>query len=81
MPGLSLITAVIVHRNKVYLDRALQRPRGQGAMVLDDLLAHVAPLAWEHIGLTGDYVWDSDRPLRAVPAAARNSHYVPALAA
>ncbi len=22
----------------------------------EDLLAHVAPLGWEHIGLTGDYV-------------------------
>jgi len=21
------------------------------------LLRHVAPLGWEHIGLTGDYVW------------------------
>jgi hypothetical protein len=41
-------------------------------MVADDLLAHVAPLGWEHIGLTGDYVWtDPDpaasfRPLRDV---------------
>jgi len=25
--------------------------------VPDDLLAHVAPLGWEHIALTGDYVW------------------------
>jgi hypothetical protein len=22
----------------------------------DDLVAHVAPLGWEHIGLAGDYV-------------------------
>jgi hypothetical protein len=41
--------------------------RAQGATVPDDLLAHVAPLGWEHIGLTGDYVWAtpvSDAPLR-----------------
>jgi hypothetical protein len=25
--------------------------------VLDETLAHVAPLGWEHIGLTGDYLW------------------------
>jgi Tn3 transposase DDE domain len=56
MPSLSLITAAIVHRNKVYLDRAVQRLRAQGAMILDDFLAHVAPLGWERIGLTGDYV-------------------------
>ena len=37
----------------------------------DDLLAHVAPLGWEHVGLTGDYSWtdvtsgpDQFRPLR-----------------
>jgi len=23
------------------------------------LLRHVAPLGWEHIGLTGDYVWST----------------------
>jgi hypothetical protein len=28
----------------------------RGAAISDDLLAHVAPLGWEHIGLTGDYV-------------------------
>jgi hypothetical protein len=37
-------------------------------MVLDDLLAHVAPLGWDHIGLTGDYVW-TDQPLPRVPVA------------
>jgi hypothetical protein len=25
-------------------------------------LAHVAPLGWEHIGLTGDYVWTEANP-------------------
>ena len=28
----------------------------------DELLAHVAPLGWEHIALTGDYVWTSANP-------------------
>ena len=55
--GLSLITAAIVHWNTVYLDRVVQRPRAQGTTIPDDLLAHVAPLGWEHIALTGDYVW------------------------
>jgi hypothetical protein len=31
-------------------------------VVPDDLLAHVAPLGWEHIGLTGDYVWTEANP-------------------
>jgi hypothetical protein len=33
----------------------------------NDLLAHVAPLGWEHIGLTGDYVRSAserDAPFR-----------------
>ena len=72
--GLSLVTAAIVHWNTVYLDRAVQYLRAQGVAILDDLLAHVAPLGWEHIALTGDYVWtDGDaapgfRPLRDVRA-------------
>jgi hypothetical protein len=55
--GLSLIAAAIVHWNTVYLDRAVRQLCAQGVAVPDDLLAHVAPLGWEHIGLTGDYVW------------------------
>ena len=67
-----MLTAAIVHWNTVYLDRAVQHLRAQGVHVPDDLLAHVAPLGWEHIALTGDYVWaDADpavsfRPLRDV---------------
>ena len=60
--GLSLITAAIVHWNTVYLDRAVRQLRAQDAQVPDDLLAHVAPLGWEHISLTGDYVWTEANP-------------------
>ena len=60
--GLSLITAAIVHWNTVYLERAVQHLRGQGFSVPDDLLPHVAPLGWEHIALTGDYVWAGTEP-------------------
>ena len=60
--GLSLITAAIVHWNTVYLDRAVRQLRAQGATVPDDLLAHFAPLGWEHIALTGDYVWTEANP-------------------
>ena len=47
----------------MYLDRAVQHLRIQGVHVPDDLLAHVAKLGWEHIALTGDYVWVSANPL------------------
>ena len=72
--GLSLITDAIVHWNTVYPDRAVRQLRAQGTIVPDDLLAPVAPLGLEHIGLTGDYVWTAPdpaapfRPLRDVRA-------------
>jgi hypothetical protein len=46
--------------------------RAQGTTIPDGLLGNVAPLGWEHIGLTGDYVWNASdrdasfRPLRDV---------------
>ena len=60
--GLSLITAAIVHWNTVYLERAVQHLKAQGVSIPDDLLPHVAPLGWEHIALTGDYVWAGTEP-------------------
>lgn len=55
-------TKTIVHWNTVYLERAVQQLRAQGVTVPDDLLAHAAPLGWEHIALTGDYVWSAIKP-------------------
>jgi TnpA family transposase len=73
--GLSLLTAAIVHWNTIYLDQAVQQLRAQGVSIPDELLAHVAPLGWEHIALTGEYDWNTAksvhalRPLRTVPEA------------
>jgi len=44
--------------------------------VPDEHLPHLVPLGWEHVNLTGDYVWDSNpptgldhlRPLRTPPS-------------
>ncbi|MPY68136.1 Tn3 family transposase [Deinococcus sp. SDU3-2] len=62
--GLNLVTTAIAVWNTVYLGRAVESLRAEGVDVPDELLAHVSPLSWEHIGLTGDYVW---RP-EGVPA-------------
>ena len=70
--GLTLVTAAIVLWNTVYLARALDASRRRGETVPDALLAHLAPLGWQHINLTGDYLWGADtnlgpdgfRPLR-----------------
>ena len=32
--------------------------RDQGKPVPEALLAHTSPLSWEHIGFSGDFLWD-----------------------
>jgi hypothetical protein len=34
--------------------------RRGGERILDALLAHLAPVGWQQINLTGDYPWDAD---------------------
>jgi hypothetical protein len=46
--------------------------------ISDDLLNHLSPLGWEHVNLTGDYIWGNEvsitkntdglRPLRPATA-------------
>ena len=69
--GLALVTAAIVLWNTVYLGRALDVVRRRGDSVPDELLAHLAPLGWQHINLTGDYLWGADAGLGPgrIPAA------------
>ena len=55
--GLNLMTAAIVLWNTVYLQRAVAALREQGRPVDDALLQHFSPLGWDHVNLTGDYVW------------------------
>lgn len=52
--GLTLLAAAVTRWNTVYLDRAVRHLRASDVEVQDELLAHVAPLGWDHIGLTGD---------------------------
>jgi hypothetical protein len=58
--GLNLVVAAIVLWNTVHLERTIVALRDQGKIISDDLLAHLSPLGWEHINLTGDYIWNSD---------------------
>ena len=61
--GLNLLVAAIILWNRRYLEAAYRELRRQSRPINQDLLRHVAPLGWEHIGLTGDYVWsDADQP-------------------
>jgi hypothetical protein len=71
--GLNLVVAAITLWNTVYLEKAVDALRQHGT-VDEKLLPHISPLDWEHINLTGDYVWHTNkrvakgrfRPLRAV---------------
>jgi hypothetical protein len=70
-----LVTAITLWNTR-YLHRAIAALRETEA-VPDHLLAHLSPLGWAHINLTGDYVWsavgemtanrDGFRPLRPTP--------------
>ena len=72
--GLNLVTAAVVLWNTVYLERAVHALRSNGHAVDDALLQYLSPLGWEHINLTGDYLWRSSakigagkfRPLRSL---------------
>ena len=77
--GLNLVVTAIVLWNTRYLNRAIVALRA-AEEVPDELLAHLSPLGWEHINLTGDYVWasadrasenpDGFQPLRPAPEVA-----------
>ena len=64
--GLNLLVAAIILWNTRYLEIAIaalrENDRHAGDDFPDELLIHLTPLGWEHINLTGDYVWATDLP-------------------
>lgn len=61
--GLNLLVAAIILWNTAYLQRAVDYLRVHGNAPGPEDLAHLSPLGWEHINLTGDYHWDAVAPL------------------
>lgn len=55
--GLNLLTAIIIYWNTVHLGHAVAERRDEGLDVPPELLAHISPLGWAHILLTGEYLW------------------------
>ncbi|MFO4987155.1 Tn3 family transposase, partial [Salmonella enterica subsp. enterica serovar 1,4,[5],12:i:-] len=55
--AVNLVACAIVLWNTTYLQAAIERLSAAGRPVSDDHLAHLSPLGWQHINLTGDYLW------------------------
>jgi len=74
--GLNLLVAAMILWNTRYLQAASDTLGQEVSAPSPTLLRHVAPLGWEHISLTGDYIWTEDappalgllRPLRKKPS-------------
>ena len=72
--GLTLLTAAISLWNTVYMERAVDALKRKGVKINEQLLSHLSPLGWEHINLTGDYIWKSNR----IPSAGKFRRLRPA---
>ena len=57
MAGLNLLAAIIIYWNTKHLGQAVTNRRRAGLDCSPDLLAHISPLGWAHILLTGEYRW------------------------
>ena len=74
--ALNLVAGAIVLWNTTYLEAARKRLDAANRPVPHDFLRHLSPLGWQHINLTGDYLWTDPvepleklRPLRHIVAA------------
>ena len=55
--GMNLLAAIIIFWNTMKLGEVVSNRAADGVVIPPDLLAHVSPLGWEHINLTGEYRW------------------------
>ncbi len=54
--GLNLVVAAIILWNTVHLEEAITKVKKQ-KKVPEEYLSYLSPPGWEHISLTGDYIW------------------------
>lgn len=57
MAGLNLLAATIIYSNTKHLGIAVTARKRASFDCSPDLLAHISPLGWAHILLTGEYRW------------------------
>ncbi|NLS27214.1 Tn3 family transposase [Sphingomonas sp. S2M10] len=70
--GMNLLAAIIIFWNTMKLGEVVNTRAASGTHIAPDLLAHVSPLGWEHINLTGEYRWPKSLdPMTAGAAGAQ----------
>ena len=55
--GLNLLATIIIYWNTDHLGRAAVQRKRAGFSTPEELLAHISPLGWAHLLLTGEYRW------------------------
>lgn len=58
--ALNLVTAAIILFNCRYLGRVIEALRQRGKPFNEQMVPKLSPLGWDHINITGDYVWSDD---------------------
>lgn len=72
--ALNLVVTAIIHWNTIYTGRVVDALGETVQSIPGYLLSSLSPLTWEHVNLTGDYLWEDKPPLdengfRAIPFA------------
>lgn len=55
--GMNFLAAVIIYANTRHLGRLIAEMNAAGVEPPHHLVPHVSPLGWDHIMLTGEYIW------------------------
>ena len=83
LAGLNLLAAIIIYWNTRKLGEAVFTRKDAGLDVPAEFLAHVSPLGWEHINLTGEYTGGQvpahvqrEDPYRRISPPSANNPYL-----
>jgi len=61
MAGLNLLAAIVIYWNTARMGEVVETCRAEGVDLPEEHLAHLSPLGWAHIQLTGEYRWKERR--------------------
>lgn len=61
--SLNLVISAIVLWNTVHLEKAV-KVIGRTEKIPEEVLNHLSPMRWQHISLSGDYVWKMRKQIR-----------------